>query len=705
MRPACFFSNVRFILLIAPLWATTGATTSPATAFAAVPVGDVDGFKQTVAPLIKTYCIKCHDETKSQGQLTLHNIDADLIAGKQPEIWRIIQEQLLHGDMPPEDEKQPTQAERKILLNWIRKEQLKTQQPGVVTEDKLLLPQFGNYIDHDALFNESAGPVIPAMPRMWRIRPTIYSSLVNTTADGNFSVGNPFSVTDAEGFKDYSSMYFIDEPTTAMLLTNAERIVERQVKASKYKAMRELVREDRAPTDEEVARAIQEAFRLAMQRPATEEEVKRFAALHAKAVKTSDVQIGGQLMLMAVLLQPEAMYRQELGEGPVDAHGRQRLAGREIAYALSFALGDQVDGNLLKLAEAGKLTSREQVAAYVKDRLANLQKNYGANPRIMQFFREYFGYMEAMEVFKDDPAKGKHEPRLLVSDLEMTIGEILSADRDVLAQLLTTHRYFIAYKLDSKTGKPVGNWDRNYPLEYQTSFGLPADWKWTPQQPIEMPKDERAGVLTHPAWLAAFSGNFDNHPVQRGKWIRTHLLGGSVADVPIGVDARIPEDEHKTLRQRLALVTGKSECWRCHNKMDDLGLPFEQFDHYGRFRRLELNSPVITRGEIARTGLSSLDLRTADPVELMHKLAKSPHVEQVFVRHVFRYFMGRNETLGDAGTLQQAHKAYIESNGSFNALVVSLLSSDSFLYRRDVIDGASRKPVAKQDGIQQGSSR
>ena len=49
--------------------------------------------------------------------------------------------------------------------------------------------------------------------------------------------------------------------------------------------------------------------------------------------------------------------------------------------------------------------------------------------------------------------------------------------------------------------------------------------------------------------------------------------------------------------------------------------------------------------------------------------------------NVFRFFLGRNETLGDGKTLQEAHKAYVESDGSMKALVVSLLSSDSFIYR------------------------
>jgi hypothetical protein len=67
---------------------------------------------------------------------------------------------------------------------------------------------------------------------------------------------------------------------------------------------------------------------------------------------------------------------------------------------------------------------------------------------------------------------------------------------------------------------------------------------------------------------------------------------------------------------------------------------------------------------------------------MLQRLAHSTRVEQVFTRHAFRYFFGRNETLEDAPTLIDAHRAYREHGGSFRQLVVSLLTSDSFLYRR-----------------------
>ena len=67
---------------------------------------------------------------------------------------------------------------------------------------------------------------------------------------------------------------------------------------------------------------------------------------------------------------------------------------------------------------------------------------------------------------------------------------------------------------------------------------------------------------------------------------------------------------------------------------------------------------------------------------MMQRLGRSDRVRQSFIRHLFRYFMGRNEMLSDSKTLIAAEKAYLDNGGSFKALVVSLLSSDSFLYRR-----------------------
>lgn len=240
-------------------------------------------------------------------------------------------------------------------------------------------------------------------------------------------------------------------------------------------------------------------------------------------------------------------------------------------------------------------------------------------------------------------------------------------------------------------------------------------WDYPGHQPAKIPN--RKGLLTHPAWLIAHSQNLETDPIHRGKWIREKLLADTIPDVPITVDAVIHPNKDKTLRQRMEVRTGDTYCWRCHQKMDPLGFPFESYDDFGRFRtkekledpdnlikeakRDELNEfgaslaeyktlPVDARGVLEGTDDEKLDGEVKDAFDLIDRLAKSDKVRQSIIRHAFRYFLGRNETLADSKALIDADKAYLDSNGSFDAVVVSLLTSDSFIYR---------KPK-DQDGIQ-----
>jgi hypothetical protein len=195
-----------------------------------------------------------------------------------------------------------------------------------------------------------------------------------------------------------------------------------------------------------------------------------------------------------------------------------------------------------------------------------------------------------------------------------------------------------------------------------------------------VPEGERLGILTHPSWLVSHSDAMDNHAILRGRWIRERLLGGGIPDVPITVDAMLPDEPHNTLRDRMR-VTREDYCWTCHQKMDPLGLPFERYNHAGLYRLAELDKPVDTSGEIIDSGDPTLDGKVAGAIELIQKLAESKRAEQVFVRHAFRFWMGRNETINDAPVLQEAYRAYKDSGGSMKAMLVSLLTSDAFLYR------------------------
>lgn len=237
------------------------------------------------------------------------------------------------------------------------------------------------------------------------------------------------------------------------------------------------------------------------------------------------------------------------------------------------------------------------------------------------------------------------------------------------------------------------------------------NWDWAAIQPAKVAN--RKGLLTHPAWLIAFAKNTETDPIHRGKWVREKLLAGTIPDVPITVDAVIPEDHNKTLRDRLTGATGAKSCWKCHVHMNPLGNTFESYDDFGRFRTqesleypdnliekkpdkpkernhlLDLRDiyktlPVDPTGYLKGTGDDALDGEVKDAIDLTERLAKSRRVRQSIIRHAFRYFMGRNESLSDSKTLIDAEQAYVDNGGSFDSVIVSLLTSDSFIYRRPI---------------------
>lgn len=651
------------------------------------PGADVEKYQRIVRPLLAKYCVECHGDIEAEADLTLHNISGDLLEGDNLESWRMVEERLKFGDMPPRDSDQPSNEEKVELLEWIRTELKKCMLPNSPFHEKLSLPQFGNFVDHDALFGKRLSRVYPAPPRLWRLRPEIYDATLPRLGENVSGLSNGLDVSEEFGFKDFSSEYFIDEASTVSLVGNAKKIAAALIgEKSKDRIFRELADESKPLNRELVEEATAFAFLKILDRNATVEEQQRFAAFHSQTLEGSNREIAAKALITAILMQPEVLFRHELGDGNPDAFGRVRLKQREVAFALSYALDDRPISEFFQAANQDALASSDQVAAMVRSKLQDDSLTQAANPRIMQFFREYFGYTNSTEVFKDQPAGGDHQPERLTSDLELIIQNVLRRDENVLAELLTTRKYYVdaVYRQVKREPVELQKNNRNRWSPYHTTYNLPKDWKWSlEQQPVEFPHGERAGVLTHPAWLTAWSGNFENHPVQRGKWIRTHLLGGTVPDVPIGVDARVPEQEHASFRSRLKQATKSQECWRCHQKMDPLGLVFERYDHYGRFQRFDAGEPVDATGRIDRVQADSLkSVSVNGPGEMMDVLSRSEHVEQVFVRYVFRFFLGRNETLGDANTLQDAHLAYRENGGSFRALVTSILSSDSFLLRQ-----------------------
>ena len=76
---------------------------------------DLDGFRKTVAPFLKTYCVECHSGKAPDGDLNLTELDPDIFKGRDFETWRIVEERLRFGEMPPKEWDQPKKRKCRML--------------------------------------------------------------------------------------------------------------------------------------------------------------------------------------------------------------------------------------------------------------------------------------------------------------------------------------------------------------------------------------------------------------------------------------------------------------------------------------------------------------------------------------------------------------------------------------------------------------
>jgi hypothetical protein len=564
--------------------------------------------------------------------------------------------------------------------------------------------------------------------------------LIRYMAHGPLSIAEPYQITDdPRSIADKMQGDLRGLPTSIVYSTKIVRPLTPVI---------DLMNEE-GISPARMRAAVDYLFEALTFRPPTKEESDKYMAIVEGAMEKLGKEDGAVLGLSSIFLDRDALFRPELVTyGKPDAHGRVMLQDWELGLAVNHALRFiKPDEQLRAAIVEGRMRTRADVQREVERMLADESIR---KPRILTFFRDYFDYDLGGYICKDDKAladtgaraRGDSHYRAMFDGAASTdrlIELILQEDRDVFKQLLTTNQvvatgadnvYFGRRRSEAEMAASVAAakraaaeeaaeleaWKQANPgkqppkpkARQQNANHLVSEAKLTgpkifarvsrrsfgdgsmkPDRILAtVPEGERLGILTHPSWLVSHSDAMDNHAIHRGRWIRERLLGGGIPDVPITVDAMLPDEPRNTLRERMR-VTRDSYCWMCHKKMDPLGLPFEMYNHAGLYRTEELGKPVDTSGEIIDSGDSTLDGQVANALEMIEKLAASQRAEQVFVRHAFRFWMGRNETLNDAPVLQAAHRAYKENGGSMKALLVSLLTSDAFLYRtRTELDSA-----------------
>lgn len=391
------------------------------------------------------------------------------------------------------------------------------------------------------------------------------------------------------------------------------------------------------------AEVIADLGRRAWRRPLTDTEQGRLLALYDVGAEHSGpaFENGLTLVVEALLQSPNFLFRIEIGTPDPARPGLNRLSDHEVASRLSYLLWRSMpDAALLDAADAGALRTAAQIGAQAERLLADPR----AREAWWTFFAQWLHIDEVDALVREPtyyPGFGDAERRYMLERARAFVEQVVWQRRDLRGLFDGPHTH--------------------------------------PDDPSHI--GPRRGVLAQPAVLAVTSTPAMTNPVHRGKFVREQILCAPLAPPPPGLAVVAPDpDPSLTTRQQFAEHSSNPTCAGCHDLIDPLGFGFEHFDAVGRWREIQNGHPVDAAGELLAT--LDVDGPYYGLDELSGRLAESEQVHRCVATQLFRYAHGRGETDADGCVLDALYLRAVEADHDFVALLVELVTDESFRYRR-----------------------
>ncbi|MEM6291203.1 MAG: DUF1592 domain-containing protein [Myxococcota bacterium] len=402
----------------------------------------------------------------------------------------------------------------------------------------------------------------------------------------------------------------------------------------------------------------------AYRRPLEAGELDRVLGVYqtGKAEASGDVTNGLRIAISAVLQSPFFLYHVEFG-APGAGDEMVALTGYELASRLSYFLWDSMpDDALFAAAGEGTLDDADGVRAQVERMLASPK----AEETIAAFHTQWLGVAELEHVEKNPEMFPGYDSTLAASmkkDVADFARWVMLEGDGRLDTLLTANmtltddpRLLELYGVTPPPGHVAGT-------------------------PIELPADQRAGLLTMPGVMAEHAHPDQTSPIHRGVMIRQNFFCQQLPPPPPDVDDAPPSpDPNATTRERFAEHTSDPTCAGCHVLIDPLGFGLEGYDAIGAFRTEEDSGLAVDdSGEITASDVNGT---FAGGVELAGMLSESGVVRECVSRQWFRYALGRIESDADDCSIEHIATTFDESNYDVRVLLREITLSTAFRFRK-----------------------
>ncbi len=523
--------------------------------FAALQAETKKTFRDRVTPFVKTYCADCHGDKKMKGGITFSPAIKNPGTSASGKKWKQALANVKAHDMPPDDvDKQPTDEERQMFMDWVGKIRfLSPKDPGPFEIRRLTKVEYANTL-HD----------------LFGVDPAVAAEL----PDEVFGEGylNTLSPLQSEQY-----LGIANEVLNRVLAPKDAPPTEVQKRIFGETPARGADPRAAART---VARTL---TRSAYRRPASEEELDVLVRVFDLATKNKlPYPAALRLMLKAVLVSPQFLFITPAGE----AEPRQSvvpLDDYQLASRLSYLLwATMPDTELAALADAGKLHEPAVLRGQVKRLLADRR----SRALFDGFGAQWLGLVDLESKTFDTtkfPQMTAEMRAAMVDEARLFFESIVRENRSV-----------------------VGFVDSDYTFLNGTLaalYGLEKSVRGPEMRKVKLKDANRGGILGMPGILATTSFPNRTSAVKRGVWVLEQVLGEHVPPAPPNVPPLEKQDkltvENLTLRQRTELHRTNAACANCHKILDPIGFGLENFDAIGRWRdRDDSGGAIDAAGEL-----------------------------------------------------------------------------------------------------------
>ena len=387
--------------------------------------------------------------------------------------------------------------------------------------------------------------------------------------------------------------------------------------------------------------------RRALRRPVTSVEADDYVASFLPfAVEADDFDVAVGMVIEAMLQDLEFLYRVELGAPVAGSPGVFRLDQFEVATRLSyFLLGTTPSDELLDIAAAGGLGSPEAVREVAASLLARAE----ARERVDRFHALWLSYHQLPHGAELTAALRRESQKLvedIVFDRDTDYLELFRAERTYLDDFLAGHYGY--------TGHQGEGW-YTYP-------------------------DDRRGILSHGSVLSAGAKFTDTSPTQRGLFVLTRLMCRPPLEPPPNVNVDAPPEPSGATDCKLDAYAahGGPGCKSCHEQVDGIGFGLEGYSMTGQFRTAEEGKPeCLLPGDGYIPDVGDFN----GPAGLAELLISTGELESCVVRQVYRFAMGRRDTVDDEAVVEGLAESFTDHQ-SFKELLLDVAGSRAFGYRR-----------------------